>query len=109
MRLALLFLSALFAGHYSLGQNESCHVGLMGETLLGSSVCAGVLYFFPVYYLNKFASNAKAAFKNNDSETLTTSLEYLKSHYKSLESCCGCFLSLPFNVWCASNICCGWF
>jgi hypothetical protein len=41
-----------------------------------------VLYFFPVYYLNKFASNAKRAFKNNDSETLTTSLEYLKSHYK---------------------------
>jgi hypothetical protein len=40
------------------------------------------LYFFPVYYLNKFASTAKAAIKNNDSETLTTSLEYLKSHYK---------------------------
>jgi hypothetical protein len=35
-----------------------------------------------VYYLNKFASNAKAAFNNNDSETLTASLGYLKSHYK---------------------------
>ena len=40
------------------------------------------LYFFPVYYLNKFASNAKIAFKNNDEDALTTSLRYLKSHYK---------------------------
>jgi hypothetical protein len=41
-----------------------------------------VLYFFPVYYLNKFASNAKIALKNNDSESLATSFEFLKSHYK---------------------------
>lgn len=40
------------------------------------------LYFFPVYYLNKFASNAKIALRENDTETLSTSLEYLKSHYK---------------------------
>lgn len=40
------------------------------------------IYFFPVYYLNKFASNAKRAFRENDSEALTTSLQYLKSHYK---------------------------
>lgn len=42
----------------------------------------GLLYFFPVYYLNKFASNAKIALRENDTETLSTSLEYLKSHYK---------------------------
>ena len=40
------------------------------------------IYFFPVYYLNKFAVNAKKAFKDNDSEVLTNSFEYLKSHYK---------------------------
>ncbi|TDD97388.1 hypothetical protein [Flavobacterium cellulosilyticum] len=40
------------------------------------------LYFFPVYYLYKFASNAKKAFLNIDSELLSTSFKYLKSHYK---------------------------
>jgi len=40
------------------------------------------IYFFPVYYLNKFATNAKRAFRENDSEALTSSFEYLKSHYK---------------------------
>lgn len=40
------------------------------------------IYFFPVYYLNKFATNAKRAFRENDSAALTNSFEYLKSHYK---------------------------
>jgi hypothetical protein len=38
--------------------------------------------FFPVYYLNKFASNAKIACATNDSDKLTVSFQYLKSHYK---------------------------
>ncbi|MEP6803590.1 MAG: DUF5362 family protein [Flavobacterium sp.] len=33
-------------------------------------------------YLFKFSSNAKKAFRENDTEALTHSLEYLKSHYK---------------------------
>ncbi|WP_158727750.1 MULTISPECIES: hypothetical protein [unclassified Flavobacterium] len=45
-------------------------------------ILIGVLYFFPIYYLNKFASNAKLAIKNNDTAALTLSFEYLKSHYK---------------------------
>jgi hypothetical protein len=40
------------------------------------------LYFFPVYYLYKFASNAKTALLNSNSESLSTSFSYLKSHYK---------------------------
>jgi hypothetical protein len=38
--------------------------------------------YFPVYYLNKFASNAKIACATNDSDKLTVSFQYLKSHYK---------------------------
>ena len=41
-----------------------------------------VLYFFPVYYLFKFASSTKAALANSDSDMLTNGLTYLKSHYK---------------------------
>jgi len=40
------------------------------------------IYFFPIYYLNRFASNLKTALKDNNSEKLTNSFEYLKSHYK---------------------------
>lgn len=41
-----------------------------------------ILYFFPIYYLYKFASNTKQALQNNNTEKLTSSLESLKSHYK---------------------------
>lgn len=40
------------------------------------------LYFFPVYYLYKFALNAKAAFQNKETESLSSAFSYLKSHYK---------------------------
>jgi hypothetical protein len=40
------------------------------------------VYFFPVYYLNKFAVNIRWALKDKNSKQLSDSLEYLKSHYK---------------------------
>lgn len=40
------------------------------------------LYFFPVYFLFKFATNIKLAFANNDTTALTESLRYLKSNFK---------------------------
>lgn len=68
----------------------------LGATVPGAGVLAGsfgalmsffylliaAIYFFPVYYLFRFGSNAKKAFRDNDSEMLTSSLGYLKSHYK---------------------------
>ena len=44
-------------------------------------IMAGI-YFFPVYYLYQFASRIKFALREKDNEKLTSSLEYLKSHYK---------------------------
>lgn len=41
-----------------------------------------VIMFFPILYLNKFAVNLKKAFRENSTEYLTNSFEYLKSHYK---------------------------
>lgn len=78
---------ALFAGTlFSVMGKMNPTMGAMGSSfgivMAVVYFLIALLYFFPVYYLNKFASNAKAAFKNNDSEILTTSLEYLKSHYK---------------------------
>lgn len=55
----------------------------MGGTIAGIMyLLIAVLYFFPIYYLGKFASNAKQALANNSTDYLTNAMEYLKSHYK---------------------------
>lgn len=85
--IGLMVLLAIFAGTLFSAMGSS----MPGMSGMGSSIGIGMtflylmlatLYFFPVYYLNKFAVNAKTAFRESDSEALTTSFEYLKSHYK---------------------------
>ncbi|MDR7371931.1 hypothetical protein [Flavobacterium aquidurense] len=85
--IAFLVVIAVFAGTF---------LAMMGSMVPGMGAAGGsfglvfsilyffiaALYFFPVYYLYKFATNTKAAFRDNDSEALTNSLSYLKSHYK---------------------------
>jgi len=46
-----------------------------------------VLYFFPVYYLHRFATNTKRALNANNESALTDGMRYLKSHYKYLGIC----------------------
>lgn len=84
---AIMAIIALFAG--TLFSTLGSTVPGMGGMGSSFGVMIGVIYFalaaiyfFPVYYLNKFATNAKKAFRENDSEALTNSFEYLKSHYK---------------------------
>ncbi|MWB94553.1 hypothetical protein GON26_09275 [Flavobacterium sp. GA093] len=87
--IGFLIIAAIFAGAiFSTLGNTVPAMGAMGGSFgLMISVfyiLFAAIYFFPVYYLFKFASNAKTAFKDNDSEALTNSFEYLKSHYKFL-------------------------
>ncbi|WP_394776449.1 DUF5362 family protein [Flavobacterium sp.] len=85
--IGLLMIGAVFAGAFLATMGSV----IPGAGAMGSSFGAimgvfyfilAAIYFFPVYYLFKFASNAKKAFRDNDTEALTNSLEYLKSHYK---------------------------
>lgn len=84
--IGLMLLVAVFAGSLFASMGSMPGMGAMGGsfgTIMGVFYFfIAALYFFPVYYLNKFASNAKKAFKDNDTEALTVSLGYLKSHYK---------------------------
>lgn len=85
--IGFIIFAALFAGTlFSSMSKMNPAMGAMGSSfgivMAFFYFMIAVLYFSPVYYLNKFASNAKKAFKNSDSEILTISLEYLKSHYK---------------------------
>ena len=86
--IGFIVLIAIFAGSIFATVGTMMPGGMGG---LGSSfgiimtvmyLLIAALYFFPVYYLNKFASNAKIALRDNDSKSLASSFEYLKSHYK---------------------------
>jgi hypothetical protein len=80
--LAAAFAGALFAFIGNLSR-EMNNFGAMGGSFISAFyLMIAAFYFFPVYYLNKFASNAKIALRDNDSKSLAASFEYLKSHYK---------------------------
>ncbi len=83
--LGLLVLMALFGGA-AFAAAASEFGG--GAEMIGGAfftviyLLVAVLYFFPIYYLFKFAGNMKAALRAKDEDTLTKAFEYLKSHYK---------------------------
>jgi len=85
--IGFLLLFAIFAGTiFSTMGSSMPGMGAYGSSF-GAAIGAvyfvmAALYFFPVYYLFKFSSNAKKAFRDNDSVALTESFGYLKSHYK---------------------------
>lgn len=80
--LIAIFAGSIFAfiGNMSREMNSFGAIG--GSFISGFYLLIAVFYFFPIYYLNKFASNAKIALRDNDSKLLAASFEYLKSHYK---------------------------
>lgn len=77
-----LFAGSIFSTMGSTVPGMGAMAGSFGIILSGIYLAIAAVYFLPVYYLNKFAVNAKRAFRENDSQALTNSFEYLKSHYK---------------------------
>ena len=47
-------------------------------------IVISALYFFPIYYLYKYATGTKRALESSNSEVLSDSLVNLKSHHKFL-------------------------
>lgn len=47
-------------------------------------IIIAVLYFFPIYYLYKYADKTKIALQSANANMLTEGLGYLKSHHKFL-------------------------
>lgn len=100
--IGLIVLVAIFAGAIfsTLGAMMPGEIaGKIGSTfgiiITVMYLLFAALYFFPVYYLNKFASNLKTALQNNDSNFLTSSFEYLKSHYKFI----GMMMVITFSLY----------
>lgn len=87
--IGLIVLAAIFAGTLfgTIGGMMPGEIGGKMGSAFGIIITVvylliATLYFFPIYYLNKFATNAKIALRDNDSKSLAASFEYLKSHYK---------------------------
>ena len=85
--IGFIVIAAIFAGTiFTAMGNMGGHMGSIGAFggtfIMLLYLAIGIVYFFPIYYLNKFASNLKVALKNNNTDSLTVSLGYLKSHYK---------------------------
>ena len=78
-----LFFGTIMGGMMSgLGEEAGGAFGAMSGAMgLVYVVMAGI-YFFPCYYLLKFANQTKAALASNDSYSLTEALKNQKSVYK---------------------------
>ncbi|AWA30498.1 hypothetical protein HYN48_10580 [Flavobacterium magnum] len=95
--MVLLTIAVITTGNSALinpgGGNEQ--VQDMNPTALGLILLIVIaIMFFPVFYLNKFAVNLKKAYRENSSEYLASSMEYLKSHYKFIGIFTIIFLSI---------------
>lgn len=80
------FIVLLAMGMFAFGSN-SMFGNRIGGGFLGFGVAIvyllmGLLYFIPLYYLNKFANFVKDAINRNDNQKMTEAFGYLKSHYK---------------------------
>lgn len=62
--------------------SNSFQGGIMGMGIAVIYIIVGLFYFFPIYFLNRFAVFLKNALNSNDNEKLTEAFKYLKSHYK---------------------------
>lgn len=83
--LAFMLLAGLtmFAAGSALDSVATGAMAAFPASILGVVyLVMAILYFFPIYYLYKFASSTKQALLNSNTEQLTDSLRNLKSHYK---------------------------
>lgn len=85
---ALFMYTALSAfDNAEFGASAGAGLGIMGAMkglLAGFYVVIAVIYFFPVYYLFKYATGMKQALNSSNSDLLSVALGYLKSHHKFL-------------------------
>ncbi|GIZ08633.1 DUF5362 family protein [Flavobacterium sp. UMI-01] len=87
------FIGSIFSKFNSIGNGINPMMGISGGIFSVIYLLIGLVYFFPVYYLFKFSSKVKNAFKFSDNQQLNASFEYLKSHYKFMGIVALIFLS----------------
>ncbi|HMI06586.1 MAG TPA: DUF5362 family protein [Flavobacterium sp.] len=84
MLLAAVFMGSIMSMGNALGGQSNAMLGPMQGMLSVIYVVIAVIYFFPIYYLFKYASDMKAALGDQNEDLLTNAFGYLKSHHKFL-------------------------
>ena len=88
--IGFMVLAAIFMGAFmsmiptATESSEFNPLGAMKGFISVLYLIIAAIYFFPVYYLYKYANDTKNAIQNNDSELLSNGLGFLKSHHKFL-------------------------
>jgi hypothetical protein len=80
MIIGAIFLSSIMGALPSKGNPIMAMKGIVSVIY----IIFAALYFPPVYYLFKYATDMKIALQNRDSEDVGNALNYLKSHHKYL-------------------------
>ena len=84
--IAFMLLMAIFMSS-ALGEiaNKSPGLGgMMTGWLSWFYVILGIIYFFPVFYMYKYAADMRQALQVQNEEMMTKAFGYLKSHHKFL-------------------------
>ena len=85
--IGFMVLLAVFMSTFMSSMAQNPAMGVMGQMqgmLSAIYILFAVLYAFPIYYLYKYATDAKTALVTANSDLLETALGYLKSHHKFL-------------------------
>jgi hypothetical protein len=84
--LMVLAALAIFISGAALGSSMGSFgmFGAIQGILSGVYIVVALFYFFPVYYLYKYATDMKNALNERNNDLLTSSFGYLKSHHKFL-------------------------
>jgi hypothetical protein len=83
--IGFMVLFGLFAGVIlgSMMGDELLSMMALGPGMLsGMYLIMALIYFFPVFYLFRFASKARVSLRSGNDTELTEAFENLKSHYK---------------------------
>lgn len=77
-----IFVESILYKLNTIGGSMNPMIGIGTGFISGLYLIVALINFFPIYYLFRFSSKMKNAFKFNDNQELNASFEYLKSHYK---------------------------
>lgn len=75
-----LFMGSIFSGYFALAGMPSG----IGAAMTVFYLLMALLYFFPLYYMMKYATEMKASLQSRNPEMLSSAFTYLKSHHKFL-------------------------
>jgi hypothetical protein len=80
--LGFVVIGALFAGLMFGSMTRELGYGIGGGLISLIYLAIALLYFFPILYLFRFSTKAKAAIQSGSDGELTEAFQNLKSHYK---------------------------